>query len=788
MQVNGITVKFGGDQAKLMESLSKSITGSPKGVYSGKGQPKDDLLKSGKDFATVIPTGFLVLHKDLQELIKGGGAQKASLGSMAQIFGTIFAAVGAVAIAGTIVKGLFSGNSDAGEAKLQSLIDELMNGMDAGTLQGDPEVQAALKQGITTYIKSYFIAQSASAIITEAIGGIGSGAAAAVENLVGGLLGKETKDDAQQHLKDIIDGIILAQNPEDWKPGGKYWDSGEEDTESSLEKEVRIGIMAYLGVWFAAQAASMAVETVVGGVGTAIGEAINNLFSSLFGKNTDDEAVTHLKSIVEAIIKSQDPATWAAEAVTSGTDLNTEVRVGIMAYLGVWFAAQATAMAVKTVVEGAGSAIGGAINNLFTSLFGKNTDDDSVTHLKEIIDKIISGQNADVWVTEATTAGSDLYKAVRGGLAAYIAVWFGAQAASMAIETVAEGAGTAIGSFFNGIFGGLFGKKRDDDPMEGKIQAIIDKVINGVNPNDSGIAGSDEVKKAVTEGIAAYVQSYFETVAYSATSGKKAAAKGEAVVEGVKAAASKVWSWLTGKDKKETTTSTDPMDVLGQKLTQVITIVVNKLDPNSLSSDTYMSMAIEGTQSFVQSYFAAFGELTDDKQNLNSVGLTVINDTTLSSAVLGLYRNIFTGLLEGENVESLKSQVRTAQRTSILDTATKIFEIESKAIKNNYNSTLSNKQIDTALAGISDAYLNAVKESLNSGFNLSSSLHVTAQTDTRVLTALTRIQEQLDQLNGNAGDIKENQGVMAGLYAAGVAGSDSGGEVDVTPTLAGKER
>ena len=62
--INGITVKFGGDQAKLMENLSKSVTGSPKGTYSGKGQPKEDLLKSGKDFATVIPTGFLVLHKD----------------------------------------------------------------------------------------------------------------------------------------------------------------------------------------------------------------------------------------------------------------------------------------------------------------------------------------------------------------------------------------------------------------------------------------------------------------------------------------------------------------------------------------------------------------------------------------------------------------------------------------------------------------------------------------------------------------------------------------------------
>ena len=691
MQVNGITVKFGGDQAKLMENLSKSITGSPKGAYTGRAQPKDDLLKSGKDFATVIPTGFMVLHKDLQDLIKGGGAQKASIGSMAQTFGTIFAAVGAVAIAGTIVKGLFSGNSDAGEAKLQSLIDELMNGMDAGTLQGDPEVQAALKQGVSTYIKSYFIAQSASAIITEALGGIGSGAATAVKNLVGGLFGFETKDDAQKHLKDLIDNIILKQNKEDWQPGGTYWDD-------KLQNEVRIGIMAYLGVWFAAQAASMAVETVVGGVGTAIGSAINNLFSALSGKNTDDETVTHLKSIIDAIIKSQDPATWATEATTSGTSLNKEVQVGIQAYLGIWFAAQA---------------------------------------------------------------------------------------ASMAVETVTNGVGSAIGGFFNGIFTGLFGTKKES-PLEAKIQKIIDAVIFGVDEKDQTLVKSTEVQSAVTEGIAAYVQTYFETVAYSATSGKKAAAKGEAVVEGIKGAASKVWSWLTGKDTKQTTS--DPMDVLGQKLTTIISVVINKLDPNTLPSETYSSMAIEGTQSFVQSYFAAFGEIAEDARNLDSIGGIIVNDTKISNSVLELYRSIFTGLLEGEEFESIKAQVRSSQKGSILETAAAIFQSESDFIKKKYETTLTNKQVDAALTGISDAYLNAVKESLNNGFNLSSSMQVTAQTDTRVLTALTRIQEQLDQLNGNAGDIKENQGVMAGLYAAVGAGSDSGGEVDVTPTLAGKER
>ena len=106
-----------------------------------------------------------------------------------------------------------------------------------------------LNNYIFTYIKSYFIAQSASAIITEALGGIGSGAATAVKNLVGGLFGFETKDDAQKHLKDLIDNIILKQNKEDWQPGGTYWDD-------KLQNEVRIGIMAYLGVWFAAQAAS----------------------------------------------------------------------------------------------------------------------------------------------------------------------------------------------------------------------------------------------------------------------------------------------------------------------------------------------------------------------------------------------------------------------------------------------------------------------------------------------------------------------------------------------------
>lgn len=295
MQISGVSVKLVGDQAKLMENVSKSWTGRAQGKFSGKAKPQEEMLTSGADFASIIPSGFLLLHKDLKALIDGKSSQKSGLMTILDAVGPILAAVGAVVIAGTIVKGLFGGNSEKSGGHIQDIIDDLNMRLTADDVANYPEVQEAQREGLATYMKCYFIAQGTSAVVSATLGAVGTGAAAAVTGLVSGLLGKETKDEAQLHLKDIIDQIILSQDPAAW--------AEEANTDGTgLHTEVKVGIMTYLGLWFAAQAVSMTAETVAAGAGNAVGGAINSLFTSLFGKKTEETSTTHLKEIIDAII------------------------------------------------------------------------------------------------------------------------------------------------------------------------------------------------------------------------------------------------------------------------------------------------------------------------------------------------------------------------------------------------------------------------------------------------------------------------------------------------------
>ena len=588
--LNGVTVKFGGDQAKLMENLSKSVTGSSKGIYSGKGQPKEDLLKAGKDFATVIPTGFLVLHKDLQELIKGGGASKGGgLGDLTNMLPTMFAAVGAVAIAGMVVAGLFGSMSPKSGSHISELVDELNGRLTVDDLANDPEVLEAQHKGVATYVKSFFIAQSASAVLTATLGAVGSGAAEAVINLVGGLFGKETKDEAQLHLKDLIDNIILRQKLDDWAPGGQFWDD-------ALQKEVSIGLRVYLGTWFAAQAVSMTAETVAGGVGDAIGGAINGLFKSLFGKQTEETSVGHLKAIIDSIILGQKTDDWAPNGKYYDKALELEVSLGIRTYLGLWFAAQAISMTAETVAQGAGQAVGGVLTGLFKgigSAFGVKFQSSS-DHLKEIIDQIILAQDPQDWADKAKTDGA-LKTEVGIGIGSYLALWFAAQAVSMTAESIAQGAGQAVGGVITGLFRGIGSAFGIDNSSSGHLKKIIDAIINGQKEdtwvkesNTSGSSLYNEVKL----GIQAYLGAWFAMQALQLSVESTANSVG-----------SVLGGYLNGVFTSLFGVKESPLEAKINSVIDSVISGVNPDDPGITESPEVQAGVKEGIASYIKTYF-----------------------------------------------------------------------------------------------------------------------------------------------------------------------------------------
>ena len=692
MQISGVSVKLVGDQAKLMENVSKSWTGSAQGKFSGKAKPQEEMLTSGADFASIIPSGFLLLHKDLKALIDGKSSQKSGLMTILDALGPILVAAGAVAIAGAIVKGLFSGNSEKSSGHIQDIIDELNMGLTADDVKDYPEVIQAQRDGLATYMKCYFTAQGASAVVSETLGAVGTGAAAAVTNLVNSLFGIETKDDAQLHLKKIIDTIIMAQDPEKWAKEATDDGTGEGGSgeDSFLRKEVRVGIAAYLGLWFAAQAASMTVETLAGGIGTAIGGFFNNLYNSLLGKDTDDNATKHLKDIIDQIILSQDIDSWVNEAGLEGSLLRGEVRLGIMTYLGLWFAAQATSMTAETLAGGIGSAIGGFFNSLFTSLFGK----------------------------------------------------------------------------------------KKTDTLEGKLQDIIASIITSLDTKDQSITKSNEVQDAVKKGMAGYVTTYFNSIALSATAGSVGESAGEAVVGFV----SSLMPWNWGKKKEE---KNDPMTVLGNKMQDVITQVTNAIKPEEMSTNDLMDLARDGIHGFVEGYFKALSsniELSSAGSSASSFlgigGGNKIADTEITELILSHVKTTLSDL----KVEDIRKDLNSVMAEGIGDIALTIFNKENSTIKDWYSSSLTKDQVKTTLGGISEAYLKAVKTSIENGFKVETSSTITSKADSRIIEALAQIQVILNSISGDTGIIKDKQSLV--MINGGDGGTD---EPTVYSSLSGSE-
>ena len=267
---------------KLFQSVANSI--GNKGRYDGfkKESPKASDVAGASSITQVIPAGFLLLHSDLQELIKskkGGGGGGFSMGlDLVSLVGGAFAVVGAAVIAGSIIKGLFKGTSEDTDNHLNDIITELNNRLTASDLANDPRVQEAQLEAFIGYLRAYYLQQSASMLISGVLEGVGAGAGKAINSFFSNAFGKaeDSASPLQVKLNEIIDEIAVNIDNTRYLPGGVAW--------GTIEKETDIAVAAYLATYFATQTASMAVDNVASGVGEAIGGAIKGIFTGLFGK------------------------------------------------------------------------------------------------------------------------------------------------------------------------------------------------------------------------------------------------------------------------------------------------------------------------------------------------------------------------------------------------------------------------------------------------------------------------------------------------------------------------
>lgn len=515
---------------KLFQSVANSI--GNKGRYDGfkKESPKASDVAGASSITQVIPAGFLLLHSDLQELIKskkGGGGGGFSMGlDLVSIVGGAFAVVGAAVIAGSIIKGLFKGTSEDTDNHLNDIITELNNELTASDLANNPQVKEAQLEAFTGYLKAYYLQQSASMLVSGVLEGVGAGAGKAINSFFSNAFGKaeDSASPLQVKLNEIIDEIAVNIDNTRYLPGGAAW--------GTIEKETDIAVAAYLATYFATQTASMAVDNVASGVGEAIGGAINGLFKGLFGKK--DENKDPLEQTLDKILSHISETIPIENYGYENTVIQKEVDIAVAAYIATYFAAQSTSMAVDTVTSGAGEALGGAIKGFFTGLFKKKGEtaekDPLQSKLLEIINNIVTGLKVD----DYTLSNKVIKTETDIAIGAFITTYFATQTASLATKEAASAIGDTAGSVIRksvgGLFKGLFSNTTESNPLQSALLAIAENVGNDLKAHATDYGLSDPIIKTEAEvALKAFLATYFAEQTAALTVSESGGALGTAI-------------------------------------------------------------------------------------------------------------------------------------------------------------------------------------------------------------------------------------------------------------------
>ena len=531
---------------KLFQSVANSI--GSKGRYDGfkKESPKASDVAGASSITQVIPAGFLLLHSDLQELIKskkGGGGGGLSMGlDLVSIVGGAFAVVGAAVIAGSIVKGLFKGTSEDTDNHLNDIITELNNRLTASDLANDPRVQEAQLEAFIGYLRAYYMQQSASMLVSGVLEGVGAGAGKAINSFFSNAFGKaeDSASPLQVKLNEIIDEIAVNIDNTRYLPGGAAW--------GTIEKETDIAVAAYLATYFATQTVSMGVDNVASGVGEALGGAIKGIFTGLFGKKEKDPLEQTLDKILSHISETIPIENYGYE----NTVIQKEVDIAVAAYIATYFAAQATSMAVDTVTSGAGEALGGAIKGFFTGLFKKKGEtaekDPLQSKLLEIINNIVTGLK----VEDYTLSNKVIKTETDIAIGAFIATYFATQTASLmtkeAASAIGDTAGSVIRKSVGGLFKGLFSNTTESNPLQSALLAIAENVGNDLKAHATDYGLSDPIIKTEAEvALKAFLATYFAEQTAALTVSEAGGALGTAIGGFFRSGVTDMFKNLVGK-------------------------------------------------------------------------------------------------------------------------------------------------------------------------------------------------------------------------------------------------
>lgn len=491
---------------------------------------------------------------------------------------------------------------------------------------------------------------------------VGAGAAVVAAGIVKGLFGGFSSS-TTNHVQDLVDGLNERLTVDDL--------AGD----SAVLTAQKIGFIAYMEAYFLQQAASLVVSGTLQAVGEGAGKAVRGFFTSLFGKQVEEDTVTNkLKSIVEDIIEAQ-----TSDKYMEDPSVTAAVKVGIIGYMVAYFATQTTAMAADTLVTNLASTAGTAVNKLITGLLGLDNDPKSYSHIQGIVDDLIEG------TTKKTVEDDEKVKdAISSGLAGYIKTYFIAQATAMATDTIAVGASSTAATGIKTFFTTLFGKEEESpsDELSNHISELSTTLITDATEDTEDVKKWEEIQTAIREGLSSYIKVYFASQAL--------AMAGDTVVTNAASTAGKaINNFFTSLFGKKSQATDDP---LANKLITIIDIISKNLNAEKLANSSEVSGGLEeGIKEFARSYVNTMSEslISQSKSSINTYAKDAWDayksDKTTKEAPKQFFSRIIssafslTGFPSTNDFSSIKKQVA-------LDTAEALLTAEVKSFKSFLNN------------------------------------------------------------------------------------------------------
>lgn len=376
-----------------------------------------DIKNLAGNLNAVIPSGFLLLHRDLEKMASPESSTKEDSSNFgASVVGLLkpmLIGAGAAVVATGIVKGLFGGVSSETSNHMQGVIDELNEGLTADKLASDDIVLKAQKIGFIAYLEAYFLQQAASLMISGTLESVGVGAGKAVVGFFNELFGRNS-DSTPNKLQEITEAIIDAQKVESFI---------EDD---AVKKAVKIGMVAYIGAYFTTQAASMITDNILSGVGGAISGAINKFFTNLFSIGNNSKSYDRVQNIIDELIQKV-----SVEDLRKEGEITQALTEGVSSYVKAYFTTQTAAMELDTFSDSVGGLAVNAVVGFFKSLFGKS--DLSSEKLQFIVNKIT--EDLDV---SQVSKWQEVEDAKREGISSYIVSYFDAMGKAVITSEVTD--------------------------------------------------------------------------------------------------------------------------------------------------------------------------------------------------------------------------------------------------------------------------------------------------------------------------------------------------------------